>query len=212
MRNDCRILPILWKATVLPDSKVLRNHMLSANLAILLFTPAAQVFSQILPCPVLKNRIDEKLKAKGVLSYELNVVPRSTPISKGKQFGTCDGGRRKIIYYRLKSGPPPSVVISASVPEANELKGTVDWPFHDSGSPCADCNLTDRTACCATCQPPANGLLARNQIAAQAAIAAKNGGCSGAVALLLQTQCHNSHAAGMLANHRKEVCDLLRQH
>jgi hypothetical protein len=50
-------------------------------------------------CDELKSEIDAKLKAKGVKSYSLEIVPNEQAKDE-KVVGTCDGGTKKIIYKR----------------------------------------------------------------------------------------------------------------
>ncbi len=50
-------------------------------------------------CEELKSEIDAKLKAKGVKSYSLEIVPNEQ-VKDGKVVGTCDGGTKKIVYKR----------------------------------------------------------------------------------------------------------------
>jgi hypothetical protein len=56
-------------------------------------------FAQIKPCEELKSEIDEKLKAKGVVNYTLEIVP-ADQIKDQKVVGSCDGGKNKITYTR----------------------------------------------------------------------------------------------------------------
>lgn len=185
-----------------------RFYVLPLVLVVLL--PSRPMFCTVLSCDTLKDRIEKQLQARGVQSYRLDIVPVGAE-EQGKRVGTCNGGTQKIIYSRHDS-EVSHMAPDMPQPSTDELKMNVDWSFRNEGSPCADCNATDRKACCATCAPPGNGPLPRNQIAAQAAVAAKNGGCEGAVALLAQTQCHNPHVLELFANHHREVCELLKQH
>ena len=51
------------------------------------------------PCEEVKSEIAQKLDAKGVKSYTLEVVSKDQD-SDGKVVGTCDGGTKKIVYRR----------------------------------------------------------------------------------------------------------------
>jgi hypothetical protein len=51
------------------------------------------------PCEELKTEIDAKIKANGVKSYTLEIVPNED-VKDGKVIGTCDGGTKKIVYKR----------------------------------------------------------------------------------------------------------------
>ncbi|OHE30301.1 MAG: hypothetical protein A3J94_14430 [Syntrophus sp. RIFOXYC2_FULL_54_9] len=50
-------------------------------------------------CEELKSEIDAKIKAKGVKSYSVEIVPNDD-VKDGKVIGTCDGGTKKIVYKR----------------------------------------------------------------------------------------------------------------
>jgi hypothetical protein len=70
--------------------------------------------AQILPCDVLRSRVDTKLQAKGVQSYTLAIVPASeltdelnaasavppTITNNGKVIGSCEAGSKRLIYIR----------------------------------------------------------------------------------------------------------------
>jgi Protein of unknown function (DUF1161) len=66
-------------------------------------TISEQGFCAGLDCATLKAKIDDGLKAKGVPSYTLTVVPTSDSTTAGKVVGTCDGGAQKIVYDRSGS-------------------------------------------------------------------------------------------------------------
>ncbi len=51
------------------------------------------------PCEELKSDIAQKLEAKGVKSYTLEVVSKDQE-TDGKVVGTCEGGTKKIVYRR----------------------------------------------------------------------------------------------------------------
>lgn len=68
-------------------------------LAVGLFTLAGSTFAAVKPCEELKAEIDAKLKAKGVVSYTLEIVDKGS--AAGKQVvGTCEGGSKEIVYQR----------------------------------------------------------------------------------------------------------------
>jgi hypothetical protein len=64
-----------------------------------------QAFGAGLPCSELKTKIEDGLKAKGVQSYSLTIVP-TADAADGKVVGTCDGGTNKIVYSRAASTEP----------------------------------------------------------------------------------------------------------
>ena len=51
------------------------------------------------PCEELKSEIAQKLDAKGVKSYTLEIVAKDKD-AEGKIVGTCEGGTKKILYRR----------------------------------------------------------------------------------------------------------------
>ena len=65
----------------------------------------ASAFAQIKPCDELKDEIGAKLQAKGVMNYTLGTVP-ADQVKEQKVVGSCDGGKKKIIYTKekVKSG------------------------------------------------------------------------------------------------------------
>ncbi|CAN5144678.1 hypothetical protein BH11PSE11_BH11PSE11_06070 [soil metagenome] len=77
--------------------------MKTINVAILLAMAAAitpALHAKPLDCAILKQSIEAKLKAHGVGSYTLEAVEMSAP-AIGKEIGSCDGGKRKIVYVNL---------------------------------------------------------------------------------------------------------------
>jgi len=59
----------------------------------------ASAFAGIKPCEELKGEIEEKLKAKGVTNYSLEIVP-ADQIKDQKVVGSCEGGTKKITYTK----------------------------------------------------------------------------------------------------------------
>ena len=59
------------------------------------------------PCEDLKAEIGKKLDAKGVANYTLTIVDKGKE-SDGKVVGSCDGGKRSIVYLRAASVPKSS--------------------------------------------------------------------------------------------------------
>jgi len=51
-------------------------------------------------CDEIKGQIDAKIKAVGVPTYKLEVVEAEAVVS-GKVVGSCDAGKKKIVYWRL---------------------------------------------------------------------------------------------------------------
>lgn len=66
-------------------------------IAALLFLTASAAWAT--PCNSVKDQIDAKIKAKGVKTYSLDVVP-AADVKDQKVVGSCEGGAKKIVYKR----------------------------------------------------------------------------------------------------------------
>lgn len=73
--------------------------MKSWYLAVGLLAIGGHALAAAKPCEELKSEIDAKLKAKGVSGYSLEVVDKGAAGS-AKVVGTCDSGRKEIVYSR----------------------------------------------------------------------------------------------------------------
>ncbi len=71
------------------------KKLIVAAVLLIIATPAFAMKA----CDELKSEIDAKLKAKGVTSYSLEIVPNER-VKDQKVVGTCDGGTKKIVYKR----------------------------------------------------------------------------------------------------------------
>jgi hypothetical protein len=60
----------------------------------------ADAAPKALTCDSLKQTITEKLEAKGVKNYQLDIVDTSGVPAEAKVVGSCDGGKHKIVYAR----------------------------------------------------------------------------------------------------------------
>lgn len=56
--------------------------------------------AQAKPCEELKTEIAQKLDAKGVKGYSLEIVDKDKDAADGKAVGTCEGGTKKIVYRK----------------------------------------------------------------------------------------------------------------
>jgi predicted nucleic acid binding AN1-type Zn finger protein len=74
------------------------SQMKKIMLAIGLSVVALSAFAQK-PCDELKSKIDAKLQAKGAKGYALGVVA-SDQVKEEKVIGSCDGGKKKIVYKK----------------------------------------------------------------------------------------------------------------
>ena len=64
----------------------------------LLFT-AAPAAAAVKSCEELKNEIEAKIKAKNVQTYALEVVAEAD-VKDQKVVGSCEGGKKKIVYKK----------------------------------------------------------------------------------------------------------------
>ena len=67
------------------------------------------------PCEDLKSEIAQKLDAKGVKSYTLEIVAKDKD-AQGKVVGTCEGGTKKIVYRREAASPETTPPAEAKKP------------------------------------------------------------------------------------------------
>ena len=91
--------------------------MLLAVVPVVLFAAVSARAQGPKPCEELKDEIVQKLEAKGVKGYSLEIVPKDQEVTDGKVVGTCGGGTKKIIYRRTsKPTPPPAPATSSGKP------------------------------------------------------------------------------------------------
>jgi hypothetical protein len=72
----------------------MKKMILAVGLSALAFSAYAKK-----SCDELKAEIDAKLQAKGVKGYTLDVAA-TEQIKDEKVIGSCDGGKKKIVYKR----------------------------------------------------------------------------------------------------------------
>lgn len=76
--------------------------------ALILFSAAAQPLLAT-PCEEVKSQIAQKLDAKGVKFYTLEVVNKDKEVdTDSKVVGTCEGGAMKIVYKRGAATAAPA--------------------------------------------------------------------------------------------------------
>ncbi|MHB8502450.1 MAG: DUF1161 domain-containing protein [Candidatus Acidiferrales bacterium] len=68
--------------------------------------PACSYAQSPKACEELKTEIANKLEAKGVKSYSLEIVAKDQEVTDGKVVGTCEGGTKKIVYKKTTTPPP----------------------------------------------------------------------------------------------------------
>jgi hypothetical protein len=73
------------------------------TIAVLLSASVASYAAK--PCQELKEEIAKKLDDKGIRFYSLEIVSSDKVKDEGKVVGSCDGGKKKILYSRT---PAPS--------------------------------------------------------------------------------------------------------
>ena len=74
-----------------------------------LFLSASARAQAAKPCEDLKSEIAQKLDAKGVKSYRLEIVAKDKD-AEGKVVGACEGGTKKIVYRKAAApeATPPA--------------------------------------------------------------------------------------------------------
>lgn len=73
--------------------------------AMMLLAPSGS-YAQAKACEELKTEIAQKLDAKGVKGYTLEIVAKDADAADGKVVGTCEGGTKKIVYRRGGAASP----------------------------------------------------------------------------------------------------------
>ncbi|MBX3626862.1 MAG: DUF1161 domain-containing protein [Rhizobacter sp.] len=73
----------------------MKHLILSAALLAL----AAPSFAASKPCDELKSEIAAKLDEKKVAGYQLDIVD-TDKVGDAKVVGSCDGGKKKIVYSK----------------------------------------------------------------------------------------------------------------
>lgn len=88
-----------------------------AAVTILLFA-SASAFAQGKPCEELKAEIAQKLEARNVKSYSLEIMAKEDKEGEAKVVGTCEGGTKKIVYQRkaVTQTPDPAPAPAPSKP------------------------------------------------------------------------------------------------
>jgi hypothetical protein len=84
-----------------PMTRQPRDVMNKLSLVALLGCLSAPSFADD-NCEKIRSDIDAKIKARGVPHYKLEVVDAAADVG-GTVVGTCGGGTKKIVYWRLGS-------------------------------------------------------------------------------------------------------------
>ena len=75
------------------------GDMKTLALTIALSLAAGPALAAVKSCEDLKNEIEAKIKAKNVMSHSLEVVAVAE-VKDQKIVGTCDGGKKNIVYKK----------------------------------------------------------------------------------------------------------------
>ncbi len=70
------------------------------TIAAVLVVPACSYAQGAKACEELKTEIAAKLDAKGVKNYTLDIVAKDADAGEAKVVGTCEGGKKKILYKK----------------------------------------------------------------------------------------------------------------
>ncbi|MES2040109.1 MAG: DUF1161 domain-containing protein [Pseudomonadota bacterium] len=79
------------------------KSILVKGMVISLLLGSAPVWAEVTSCETIKDKVAAKLEGKGVNNYSLQVVSKDTE-TKHRVVGTCEGGKKKIIYKKEKAG------------------------------------------------------------------------------------------------------------
>jgi uncharacterized protein DUF1161 len=72
------------------------------------------------PCDQIKSGIEDKIKSHGVKAFTLEVVDAADAKNQ-KVVGSCDGGKKEIVYSKgeAKAAPPAAPAAAAPAPAAS---------------------------------------------------------------------------------------------
>ena len=79
------------------------KSVLVKGLVVSLLLSSATAWAEITSCETIKDKVAAKLEGKGVNNYTLEVVSKDTE-TKHRVVGSCEGGKKKIIYKKTKAG------------------------------------------------------------------------------------------------------------
>ncbi|MFV3367096.1 DUF1161 domain-containing protein [Pseudomonas sp. NY15435] len=78
-----------------------KKWAVATGVALLLASGAS--WAAVKPCEELKAEIETKIQAAGVTSYTLEIVDKAEVKDPNMVVGTCDNGKRRIIYQKNDS-------------------------------------------------------------------------------------------------------------
>lgn len=79
----------------------MRISVLIKSLAISVLLCTTPAWAEITSCETIKDKVAAKLERKGVNNYTLEVVSKDTE-TKLRVVGSCEGGKKKIIYKKTR--------------------------------------------------------------------------------------------------------------
>lgn len=79
----------------------MKKSVLVNSLVISSLLGTTTAWADITSCETIKDKVAAKLERKGVNNYTLEVVPKETE-TKFRVVGSCEGGKKKIIYKKTK--------------------------------------------------------------------------------------------------------------
>jgi hypothetical protein len=99
----------------------------------------SSAFAAIKPCDDLKAEIADKLKAKGVDNYALEIIA-ADEVKEQKVVGSCDGGSKRVVYSRGKAAQAQASAAPAAKTaqaEASPAAPAVNAPAASKAAPAA---------------------------------------------------------------------------
>lgn len=78
-----------------------------------LITVIASASAHATSCGEVQSGIGARIKARGVQSYTLDVVP-AAEVKDQKVVGSCEGGSKKIVYSRTPAVAKPAAAAPAA--------------------------------------------------------------------------------------------------
>ena len=76
----------------------MKSMIMMTALGVFLVSANASVSAKT-TCEEVREKIENKIRAKGVKAFTLTIVPKDEK-TELRVVGTCDGGAKKIIYKR----------------------------------------------------------------------------------------------------------------
>lgn len=84
-------------------------------------------------CEQLQQSIEARIRANGVADFAVTVVDAAAS-APGQVVGTCDQGRRKLLYARAAAAPAAAVPGKSSAPQSGVITECADGRVIAEGS------------------------------------------------------------------------------